>query len=163
MGQPGTAVTRPLPDPDATRALGQVLGAAVASQAPRSFMLWLRGDLGAGKTELARGVLAGLGHRGRVPSPTYTLVEPYGLAGATVLHVDLYRLRDPAELDDLGLADALAAGAIALVEWPEQAAGRLPAADLEVRLEVSGAGRLARLEPASPVGAAVLAEALARA
>lgn len=163
MGQPATAVTRALPDPDATRALGQALGAALASQAPHVFMLWLRGDLGAGKTDLARGVLAGLGHRGRVPSPTYTLVEPYRLAGTTVLHVDLYRLRDPAELEELGLADALAAGAIAVVEWPEQAAGRLPAADLEVRLEVSGSARLARLEAASPAGAAVLAEALARA
>jgi tRNA threonylcarbamoyladenosine biosynthesis protein TsaE len=108
-------------------------------------------------------VLAGLGHHGRVPSPTYTLVEPYALAGATVLHVDLYRLRDPAELDDLGLADALAAGAVALVEWPEQAAGRLPAADLEVRLEVAGTGRLARLEAASPAGARVLAAVLAHA
>ncbi len=155
-------MTRQLPDPEATRALGQALGEALAAQAPHTFMLWLRGDLGAGKTELARGVLAGLGHQGRVPSPTYTLVEPYGLAGTTVLHVDLYRLRDPAELDDLGLADALAAGAIALVEWPERAAGRLPTADLEVRLEVSGSGRLACLEAASPAGAAVVAAVPAR-
>jgi tRNA threonylcarbamoyladenosine biosynthesis protein TsaE len=154
-------VTRALAGPESTRALGQALGKALGAQAPRTFMLWLRGDLGAGKTELARGVLTGLGHRGRVPSPTYTFVEPYALAGTTVLHTDLYRLRDPAELDDLGFADALAAGAIALVEWPEQGAGRLPAADLDIRLEVSGAGRLARLTAASPAGVAVLAAALA--
>lgn len=162
MGQPGPPVTRPLADPAATRALGRALGAALRASGPATFVLGLRGDLGAGKTEFARGVLAGLGHHGRVPSPTYTLVEPYPLAGTTVLHIDLYRLRDPAELDDLGLADALAAGAIALVEWPEQAAGRLPPADLEIWLEVSGEGRVARLDPGSPTGARVLAAALAR-
>jgi tRNA threonylcarbamoyladenosine biosynthesis protein TsaE len=157
MGESTAALTRALPDADATRALGMALGSALRAQSPRAFMIWLRGELGAGKTELARGVLASLGHQGRVPSPTYTLVEPYVLAGTSVFHVDLYRLRDPAELDDLGLVEGLGAGAIALVEWPEQGGGRLPPPDLEVSLAVSGSGREARLRALSPAGAAVLA------
>jgi tRNA threonylcarbamoyladenosine biosynthesis protein TsaE len=150
-------VTRPLPDAEATRALGMALGNALLAARPAHFTVHLGGGLGAGKTELARGVLAALGHTGRVPSPTYTLVEPYAAGGYNVLHVDLYRLRDPAELDDLGLIDALGPGTLALIEWPGQGGGRLPPADLAIDLEVDGSGRLATLRGLSEEGQALLA------
>jgi tRNA threonylcarbamoyladenosine biosynthesis protein TsaE len=137
--------------------LGQGLGRALLAGRPAAFTIHLRGGLGAGKTELARALLLALGHSGRVPSPTYTLVEPYTAAGYRVLHVDLYRLRDPGDLDDLGLVDDLGPGTIALVEWPEQAGGRLPPADLLITLEVSGSGRNATLQPQSAGGRALLA------
>jgi tRNA threonylcarbamoyladenosine biosynthesis protein TsaE len=109
-------------------------------------------------------MLAGLGHPGRVPSPTYTLVEPYLLPRFRVLHVDLYRLRDPAELDDLGLADELGPpdaagrGSVLLAEWPQRGRGRLPPADLVVALAVAGEGRTAVLSGRTAAGEAVTRE-----
>ena len=154
----------PLPDVPATVQCGRALGAALLRAAPPPLVVYLEGELGAGKTTLVRALLAELGHQGRVPSPTYTLVEPYELRSFRVLHVDLYRLRDPSELDDLGLADELGAtdpegrGTLLLAEWPGRGAGRLPAADLTLRLRLDGAGRQAVLEAGTPAGAAVLIE-----
>jgi tRNA threonylcarbamoyladenosine biosynthesis protein TsaE len=145
-----------LADEAATRAAGAALARALVTAAPDRLCVELVGDLGAGKTTLVRGFLQALGHPGRVPSPTYTLVEPYALAGYRLFHVDLYRIRDPRELDDLGLADQLGAGAVALVEWPDHGAGRLPAADLVLRLAVTPPGRVLELEATSPAGQAVL-------
>jgi tRNA threonylcarbamoyladenosine biosynthesis protein TsaE len=146
-----------LPDPAATAAFGAVLARAIVATPSPVLVLHLEGDLGAGKTSLVRGLLAGLGHTGRVPSPTYTLVEPYQLGRFRVLHVDLYRLRDPAELEDLGLRDELTAGAegttgLLLAEWPARGGDRLPAADMVVAMAVAGTGRTIRLEPRSPAG-----------
>jgi len=118
--------------------------------------MYLDGELGAGKTALARAVLAGLGHTGRVPSPTYTLVEPYPLARYRVFHIDLYRLRSPAEFDDLGLADELGPGSLLLAEWPSRAEGRLPPADLLCALTIDGQGRQVLLTSATGQGDRVL-------
>lgn len=144
----------PLPDAGATEALGARLGAAASGQC----VIYLYGDLGAGKTTLVRGLLRALGHQGPVPSPTYTLLEPYELDGRTVLHLDLYRLSDPGELDYLGLRDYLGRPLLALVEWPQRGGSALPPADLEITLEYSDDQRLAILEPKSPQGVLLLGD-----
>ena len=105
----------------------------------------LRGDLGAGKTCLARGFMRAAGHRGAVPSPTYTLVEPYDIAGLRVFHIDLYRLGDAGELEYLGWRDMRPG--ILLIEWPERAPDVERGADLEIQLRNAGAGRRARPGP----------------
>jgi len=142
-----------LPDAEATEALGARL-----AQSLTPGIVYLQGDLGAGKTTLTRGLLRGLGHEGRVRSPTYTLVEPYRLSGSVVYHLDLYRLADPEELEWLGLRDMLAEHALLLIEWPERGVGVLPAADLVISLEYSGNGRRAILEAASGAGEQLLAK-----
>lgn len=152
------SATLSLPDPAATERLGASLSDAIRTVAPPSLVLYLEGELGAGKTALTRALLAALGHAGRVPSPTYTLVEPYRLANYRVLHVDLYRLRDPAELDDLGLVDELGAGSLLIAEWPSRGAGRLPAPDLECEMVIVGTGREARFAGRSDAGLKVLRE-----
>jgi tRNA threonylcarbamoyladenosine biosynthesis protein TsaE len=140
-----------LPDAAATEALGARLAQSITPG-----IVYLQGDLGAGKTTLTRGLLRGLGHQGRVRSPTYTLVEPYRFSSCRVYHLDLYRLADPEELEWLGLRDMLAEHALLLVEWPERGAGVLPAADLVIRLEYSGSGRRVTLEAASAAGEQLL-------
>ncbi|MEO8223319.1 MAG: tRNA (adenosine(37)-N6)-threonylcarbamoyltransferase complex ATPase subunit type 1 TsaE [Gammaproteobacteria bacterium] len=141
------SLTRYLPDNAATARAGALLADVLLELAPARLVIYFEGDLGAGKTALIRALLGGLGHTGRVPSPTYTLVEPYVVPRYRILHVDLYRLRDPAELDDLGLADEwgldadAGRGSLLLAEWPGRGAGRLPAPDVECRLGVKGSGR----------------------
>lgn len=126
-----TAASRPLvlPHMEATEAAGAALAGLDTLH-----IVFLEGDLGAGKTTWVRGLLHRLGHPGAVRSPTYTLVEPYMLADREVLHFDLYRLGDPEELEYLGVREAFGGGALWLVEWPERGAGWLPAPDLVVRL-----------------------------
>lgn len=109
------------------------LGAQLAGGLQSGDALALTGDLGAGKTELARMILRALGVTGPIASPTFTLVQTYDTARLAVAHYDLYRIEDPRELDELGLDEALAEGA-ALIEWPERAAGLLPADTLNLRL-----------------------------
>lgn len=142
-----------LPDEAATVALGARLAAALAGGA----VIYLHGDLGAGKTTLARGLLRALGHAGAVKSPTYTLVEPYAVAGRTVFHFDLYRLADPEELEFLGVRDYVQPGAILLIEWPERGEGHLPAPDLELWLASAGEGRRASWRACNSRGAAIVA------
>jgi tRNA threonylcarbamoyladenosine biosynthesis protein TsaE len=139
--------------PDETRAIGGRLAGALRD-APRDdpFLITLSGDLGAGKTTLVGGFLAALGHAGPVRSPTYTLIEPYRLAGRDIHHCDLYRLRHPDELEDLGLRDLATPGAVLLVEWPERAEGRLGTPDLELTLAYAGDGRSCELAARSPAG-----------
>lgn len=128
---------------EATEALGAALAAALAERS--GAVIFLEGPIGAGKTTLARGLLRALGVTERVRSPTYTLVESYALASRPVLHLDLYRLADPAELDQLGLDDQPPDASLWLVEWPEFGAGRLPAPDLRIGLGHSSVGRLAEI------------------
>ncbi len=137
-----------LSDETATIALGsQVAGRAQAPQ-----VIFLRGDLGAGKTTFSRGFLRGRGHDGSVKSPTYTLVEPYeSMAGGPVFHLDLYRLGDAQELAYLGLDDYLSAEGILLIEWPERAEAQLPPATLDITLTPEGSGRKAAMRAADPV------------
>lgn len=135
----------------------EALGADLAAGLTPGCVIYLRGDLGAGKTTLVRGLLHGLGHRGTVKSPTYTLVEPYEIGGWRLFHWDLYRLADPEELDYLGLREQFDGEAVLLIEWPERGRGELPAADLEVWLDYADEGRACRLEARSPTGQALLA------
>lgn len=132
--------------------LGERLGRACAGGA----IVYLTGDLGAGKTTLVRGVLRGLGHQGPVRSPTFTLVEPYAVGPLPVYHLDLYRLGDPEELEYLGLRDYLEPGVLWLVEWPERGAGHLPRPDLRVSIEYSGTGRRLELTAETDYGRGVL-------
>lgn len=122
----------------------------------RQCVILLEGDLGAGKTTLARGLLREAGERGSVRSPTYTLIEPYALGMRRVLHLDLYRLGDPEELEFLGLRDELGPGVLVLVEWPQRGRGALPAEDLIVNLDHAGAGRRLNVAARSALGEALL-------
>ncbi|MEZ5564593.1 MAG: tRNA (adenosine(37)-N6)-threonylcarbamoyltransferase complex ATPase subunit type 1 TsaE [Gammaproteobacteria bacterium] len=155
------SLNRFLPDPAATTEFGASLARAVRAVKPDRLVLYLTGQLGAGKTALTRAVLAGLGHQGRVPSPTYTLVEPYSITGYRLVHVDLYRLENLADVDDLALSDYLAEapgiGILLFVEWPERGIGRLPAADLRCHLTLAEpSGRQVELQAASSIGQGVL-------
>jgi tRNA threonylcarbamoyladenosine biosynthesis protein TsaE len=126
-----------LPDEAATLAFG---GALLALLDP-SALVFLHGELGAGKTTLVRGILRALGHEGSVKSPTYTLLEPYEVQGHKVYHFDLYRIGDPGELEFIGIDELLDEQALKLVEWPERAAGRLAVPDVEIFLSLEGEGR----------------------
>ncbi|MGC3872603.1 tRNA (adenosine(37)-N6)-threonylcarbamoyltransferase complex ATPase subunit type 1 TsaE [Halomonas sp. GXIMD04776] len=134
-------------------AFGEALGLALEGHG----QVHLEGELGAGKTTLARGVLRAYGHQGAVKSPTYTLVEPYQLESVRVHHFDLYRLGDPEELEFIGARDLLEEDSLNLIEWPIRGKGWLPSADLIIVLCVIGAGREARLATGSSHGENVLA------
>lgn len=121
------------------------LGAALAAVCTQGVRIYLNGPLGAGKTTLVRGYLHGLGVSGIIKSPTYTLVEPYTVSGRNVYHFDLYRLESPEALEWLGFRDYLTADSDCLVEWPEQAAGVLPDADIDVAITLTEAGRAVTL------------------
>ena len=132
------------------------LGGALARVISGGLTVHLRGDLGAGKTTLVRGLLRGFGHQGSVRSPTYTLIEPYELGARRIYHLDLYRLGGPEELEWLGLRDLLDAEAVVLVEWPQRGEGVLPVADLLVSIEYFGSGRQVSLYAHSQAGERVL-------
>jgi tRNA threonylcarbamoyladenosine biosynthesis protein TsaE len=141
-----------LPDEAATVAVGRRLALAL----PQSVLIYLEGDLGAGKTTLVRALLRALGHEGAVRSPTYTLIEPYELTGHDVFHLGLYRLGSPDELEDIGIRDILAVPCVLLVEWPEKGRGVLPPPDLRLSLAAAGLGRLLGLRATTATGAKVL-------
>lgn len=122
------------------------LGASLAGRFRAGGVVYLRGDLGAGKTTLVRGILRGLGFDGRVKSPSFGLIESYEIDGLAVHHLDLYRLGSPAELEFLGLEDLLSGRELLLVEWPERGGGWLPVPDVCINIEISGSGRIVEMK-----------------
>jgi tRNA threonylcarbamoyladenosine biosynthesis protein TsaE len=142
-----------LPDEAATTAAGAALARALPELRRHSLLLGLSGELGSGKTTLARGLLRALGVAGTIRSPTYTLVEPYETACGTVHHLDLYRLRDgTTELETLGYRDLRAMPGLVMVEWPERAGSGLGAPDLQATLMTQDAGRRLVIVAASGAG-----------
>ena len=148
------ALTTVLADEAATERLAGSLAAALPAD-PAGLTILLEGELGAGKSTLARGLLRALGHEGAVPSPTYTLVEPYSFPDFSVYHIDLYRISSAEELEFLGWSDF--DDGLRLIEWPERVADLSSQADLRVTLQYHGAGRLATLEALSERGQPLLA------
>ena len=146
------------------------LGAAMVSHLLPGMVIWLEGDLGAGKTTLVRGLLRAAGDSGPVKSPTYTLVEVHVVSGLNFYHFDFYRFNQAEEYLDAGLDEYFSGSGICLVEWPDKAAPYLPAADMQIELrldaDVPGEGRIARIAAASAKGrtclAGVMSSGLAR-
>ena len=118
------------------------LGKAIAGYIPAGSIIYLHGDLGAGKTTITKGIIAGLGCSDHVTSPTYTLVERYCVEGTTIYHFDLYRLKSPDELESIGVRDMLDGDAISIFEWPERGMGVLPDADFDIYLDITETGRV---------------------
>jgi tRNA threonylcarbamoyladenosine biosynthesis protein TsaE len=141
-----------------TEAFGGRLATARAPRDDALTVVYLTGDLGAGKTTLVRGFLRALGIEGTVRSPTYTLLETYeaGPSAPTVVHLDLYRLRDPTELEPLGLRDLARPGYVWLIEWPERGEGWLPKPDVHIALSISGTGHAIAVRGTSDIGRAWL-------
>ena len=137
------------PDEAATLAFGALLAGELAP----GLTFYLEGDLGAGKTTLVRGMLRALGYGGRVKSPTYTLAETYSLPEFELYHFDLYRMHDPREWLDAGFRDVSDGRAVSLIEWPEKAAGWLPAPDVIIRLTIADDAREIECQAASLRGA----------
>ena len=116
-------------------------GAKLALQLKPGMLIFLQGDLGAGKTTLVRGILRGLGHQGSVKSPTYNLVEPYMINDEPFFHFDLYRVMDLEELEYMGMRDYINKDSICFIEWPDKGAGFLPEADLLIDIKIKGSQR----------------------
>ncbi len=117
----------------------------LATQVKSPCIIYLQGELGAGKTTLTRGFLRALGYEGKVKSPTFTLVETYDIDHKKIFHVDLYRLTDPDELEFLGLSDYFTEDAIGLIEWPERGAGYLPPPDIICRITIEAEQRVIQI------------------
>jgi tRNA threonylcarbamoyladenosine biosynthesis protein TsaE len=142
-----------LPAEADTLAFGATLGPALEP----GVVVYLRGELGAGKTTLARGILSGLGHTGKVKSPSFTLVEPYTFSRLYLYHFDFYRFIDSREFGEAGLAEHFSPNSVCLVEWPEKAAGAVPAADMTITMTVGGTGRQLQLDADTEAGRRCLA------
>ena len=138
-----------LSDAAATEKLGRNL-IEILPEDSRGWVILLQGELGTGKSTLARAMIRALGHHGSVPSPTYTLVEPYRLNTLTVYHVDLYRIADASELEFLGWSDLR--DGLLLIEWPERVAGLAEQGDVLIDLSYRGDGRNAEISGISERG-----------
>jgi tRNA threonylcarbamoyladenosine biosynthesis protein TsaE len=151
-----------LPDETATIAIGNSLANVLhwqqneQQQAQQSLVVFLNGDLGAGKTTLTRGFVRGMGHQGNVKSPTYTLVEPYELPPWQVYHFDLYRLSDPEELEYMGIRDYFSDNCCCFIEWPEKGEGLLANADIVINMAYQDEQRVIELQACSIRGQGVL-------
>ena len=141
-----------LPNAAATKVLGAQLAEIMPRDLKPAAVIYLEGDLGAGKTTLVGGLLRKVGAGEAAKSPTYTLVEPYVISGLNLYHFDFYRFNVPEEFIDAGLDEYFAGSGLCLVEWPDRARPYLPAADLHVRLVHEGAGRRASIESSSERG-----------
>ena len=139
-----------MPDESATLRLGE----ACAAYAAAGLVLHLRGELGAGKTTLVRGLLRALGYQGRVKSPTYTLVEPYADLRLNLYHFDFYRFKDRSEWLSSGFREHFNPASLCIVEWPEMAGDLLSPPDLDIQLQYEGDARQATLAAHTPAGAA---------
>ena len=137
-----------MPDEAATLRLGEALAPGIGP----GRVIHLRGELGAGKTTVARGLLRALGYAGRVKSPTYAVVEPYTLSRLHLYHFDFYRFSEKAEWVNCGFRDYFSPATACIVEWPERAGGLLAPPDLEIRLEIAGEARRALMEACTPAG-----------
>jgi tRNA threonylcarbamoyladenosine biosynthesis protein TsaE len=152
---PETLLDFALPDSAVTETLGAALAHAFTPSSTGA-VLYLRGELGSGKTTCARSLLHALGVTATVRSPTYTLVDTYTVGDLNCVHVDLYRLRSTAEVEELGLRDLTGPGYLMLVEWPEKGGDAVPHADVDLHLQYAGESRVATLRAASAVGDAWL-------
>lgn len=130
----------------------QLLASKIANGLLPGSIIFLHGDLGAGKTTLVRALLLALGHTGPVKSPTYTLVESYQLNALKIEHFDLYRLSDPSELEYIGIRDYITNSAVCIFEWPRKGEGHIPTADLEITLEFTKVGRKALIVANTALG-----------
>ena len=153
---------------DDMRALGRALGSGLRTVTGGALVIGIEGELGAGKTTLVSGILAGVGIAGAIRSPTYTLIEPYEAAGLQLYHIDLYRLSGAREVEALGIRDLLGDRAVLLIEWPSRGAGALPTEDLSISIEYPAAGtqdgaqlRLLAAQAHSSVGDKLLEQILA--
>lgn len=130
--------------------------ADVVKQLNQAIVVYLYGDLGAGKTTLTRGFVTGMGHQGKVKSPTYTIVEPYDLTPWQVYHFDLYRLADPEELEFLGIRDYFKDNCCSFIEWPDKGAGMLAKADIHIQLRYADEQREIELIAQNEIGDKIL-------
>jgi len=151
---PVPALTRHLPEERDTLAFG----AALAPRLVPGMVIYLSGELGAGKTTLARGILRGLGYDGRVRSPSFALVEPYKFSRLYLYHFDFYRFTSPRELGEAGFREHFGPESVCLVEWPENAAGMLPAADIKMTIKVVGSGRQLEIDADTEIGRRCIAQ-----
>lgn len=151
-----TADIKFIPDEASMLAFGNQLARASLRDINLNRVIFLYGQLGAGKTTLARGFLRGLGYEGRVKSPTYTLVEPYEFSECVVYHFDLYRVQNPHELESMGIQDYFIPKAICLIEWPEQGEGLLPVSDVSCYISMQGDSREIKLTAQSTEGETIL-------
>lgn len=126
------------------------------SVASSGVVLYLNGDLGAGKTTLTRSIVRAFGHSGNVKSPTYTLVEEYNLPPYSLYHFDLYRLSDPEELEFMGIRDYFRPQTLCLIEWASRGMGMIPDADIIIHIDYADVGRTVRFEPKTPLGTQIL-------
>lgn len=141
-----------LVDEQATVAMGKQIAKIVKSELNQGIVVYLNGDLGAGKTTITRGFVQGMGHVGHVKSPTYTLVEPYDLVNWQVYHFDLYRLADPEELEFMGIRDYFNENCCCFIEWPEKGSGLLANADITINMAYQGEQRLVEFQSHNTLG-----------
>jgi tRNA threonylcarbamoyladenosine biosynthesis protein TsaE len=145
-----------LANEQATVAMGKKLASIVKDELQQGIVVYLNGDLGAGKTTITRGFVQGMGHVGHVKSPTYTLVEPYDLVDWQVYHFDLYRLGDPEELEFMGIRDYFNEKSCCFIEWPEKGYGLLANADITINMAYLDEKREVEFQAHNPLGKSLL-------